>query len=116
MATSNTKHTNQPEKKDPVFCEICGQTCQNLGTLRLHMRAKHKDVEYKISVETGIRDWICDVCGSDFATAQELKSHFKRVHEGHKRKQYRCDICGSSCTSKSVLIKHLLEAHELHEK
>ena len=107
------QHSNQAESKDPVFCEICGQKSKTLGSLRLHMKFKHKDVEYEIS---GIRDWICDMCGSDFLTENRMKHHIRAVHEGHKRKQYKCDICSSSCTSKSVLIKHLLEAHELHEK
>ncbi len=54
----------------------------------------------------------CDVCDAVVLNADELKLHFKSVHE-RKAGPLKCKICGETFAARQKLILHKESIHKL---
>ncbi len=68
------------------------------GHIRVHLRQKHSE---KVNV--------CDTCGFDAGSKQELRLHVRIEHE--QRQVYSCDACDFSTVHSDSLIKHSKKTH-----
>lgn len=81
-------------KKKPKQCPVCHKFYTNLSR---HMYDLHRNTD----------GYICDICGSTFATRTAVRMHVKRKHtEGEN---LYCDICknGQAFHNRAYLRKHL---------
>ena len=69
-------------------------TCGKMFYLESHMR-KH------VTVHTGERNYMCDLCGKEFRNSEALCNHKNHVHFG--RFPYRCKKCGHGIKKKKRL-------------
>lgn len=55
------------------------------------------------------RDFVCDVCTSNFARKEHLANHKRSVHE--KAKPFICFLCDADYCEKRALKRHLESVH-----
>ena len=80
------------------MCSECGQMFLTARTLKKHFDPqiyqkifKRKDkLNNKLSIHTGIRPFLCDLCPKKFITKTKLKE-YQRRHLGEKR--FFCLLC-----------------------
>ncbi|XP_044767005.1 zinc finger protein 615-like isoform X2 [Coccinella septempunctata] len=83
---------NYPDKKEANFkCEICNRCYTTKKILKKHL-----------GTHTGIKSFVCSVCGKKFRHNCDLTAHEKV----HKKPGFQCDICSSMFIHKSHLITH----------
>lgn len=106
----------------PPFCDICNTNFATKNNLMVHMR-RHKsekpfkcDFCYKyfvtvtekkahmVSVHTGQRNYVCDVCGKMFSSSTRLLDH-RRRHFNEKR--YKCSNCDKNFVNLTALKSHM---------
>ena len=89
-------------------------------------------VEYeKKTIENKKKPFQCEMCASNFATTEEMKSHILFVHERKKtfqfhsgvnpglnqaNKTYQCSDCDLCFITTSSLKKHFYSVHKIDEK
>ncbi len=78
----------------------CSKAFKTHGDMKDHIKRMHRVVE---------KNFPCSECEKIFATAQNLKLHF-RVHSGEK--PYHCNYCSYSCSIKGNLDKHVRQVHK----
>ena len=78
----------------------CGKAFWKQNELQKHIDTRHK----------GIKNHICDLCGSAFYTKAGIRSHWQKVHERIMNgfKQFQCDFenCSESFDKIGQLRKH----------
>lgn len=82
----------------PAMCEVCGITCKNPVSLKMHFFYYHNS---NLSV--------CEDCGRSFKTKTKLLYHQRKDHT--KERNYKCDTCGKCFFAKckqSLLLLLLL--------
>ena len=85
-------------------CDDCSFQANNIDILKNHTRIlKHT---YTVKVQ----DFICDKCGIECETMNELRDHKNRHGVKHVIK---CSICSQEFTSKGQLRNHMREAHRM---
>ena len=85
------------------MCSECGQMFLTTGTLKKHLKTQHFDPQIyqkifkrkdksnnKLSIHSGIRPFLCDLCSKKFITKTKLKE-YQRRHLGEKR--FFCLLC-----------------------
>ncbi|XP_066150186.1 PR domain zinc finger protein 5-like isoform X1 [Euwallacea fornicatus] len=82
----------------PAMCEVCGITCKNTVSLRMHIFYYHKQ---------GLA--ICDDCGKTFKTKTKLLYHQRKDHT--KERNFKCETCGKGFFTKLYLTKHVNMKH-----
>ncbi|KAH0566641.1 hypothetical protein KQX54_002788 [Cotesia glomerata] len=119
-------HYEVEKKKDKSSfnCNECELAFTTLGTLRNHIRNRHrvkkrhqylcdlcganvsskKALDIHTRTHTGERDVACDLCPKKFTTKENYKIH-RRTHTGEK--PYACHECGKHFTQRSSLVIHL---------
>lgn len=80
------KHISLHEDS-PAMCELCGITCKNPASLKMHIRYYHQK---NVSV--------CEDCGRSFRTKTKLFYHQRKDHL--KERNYKCETCGKCFFSK----------------
>ncbi|XP_076274127.1 uncharacterized protein LOC143205021 [Rhynchophorus ferrugineus] len=86
-------------EQTPVICEVCGQTCKNACSLRMHFFYYHKNPSF----------CVCEDCGRSFRTKTKLLYHQRKDHT--KERNYKCETCGKSFFLKIYLTKHINMKH-----
>lgn len=74
---------------NPHKCDICGQCFRFKPSLQSHIISLHWPTAASNLVTK--KQYCCDHCGKQFATAYKLKRHY-RCHTGER--PYECDECG----------------------
>ncbi|XP_030757428.1 zinc finger protein 891-like [Sitophilus oryzae] len=83
----------------PVICEVCGETCKNLCSLKMHFTYYHKNPSMLV----------CEDCGRLFRTKTKLLYHRRKDHT--KERNYKCETCGKTFFLKLYLTKHINMKH-----
>ena len=117
------------------FCDICGTSYTEKGSLSLHKKMKHFQNITK-------QKFTCEICDKHFYGQGYLNSHYKKIHdkgnfqcaickltfhnraclEGHFRYRhkeerfYECVDCDKSFSHARILQKHYLTVHEKSNK
>lgn len=71
----------------PAMCEVCGITCKNSVSLRMHFFYYHK---------AGLS--VCEDCGKSFKTKTKLLYHQRKDHT--KERNFKCETCGKGFFTK----------------
>jgi len=74
----------------PAMCEVCGITCKNSVSLRMHFFYYHK---------AGLS--VCEDCGKSFKTKTKLLYHQRKDHT--KERNFKCETCGKGFFTKCKL-------------
>ncbi|CAG9766645.1 unnamed protein product [Ceutorhynchus assimilis] len=82
----------------PVICEVCGVTCKNSISLRMHFVYYHNSAQI-----------ICEDCGKSFKTKTKLMYHQRKDHI--KERNHKCETCGKCFFEKIYLTKHINMKH-----
>jgi len=106
------------------MCDTCGKTYFNPSSLYLHTLSHNPDgkkfpcdyctkafhlaskLKIHLKVHTGEKSECCDVCGKNFGSKTELKTHKKNVHIEEKDKPFGCDYCGKRFSNMTVYKNH----------
>lgn len=88
-------HTNQPR---PHACHLCPKRYNKQSSLKEHL-IRH----------SGIKNFVCPVCGIKKFTQPELKFH---MNKHTKEKVWKCDICDREFCSKLSYARHKAVIHE----
>ncbi|ODM89552.1 putative zinc finger protein, partial [Orchesella cincta] len=93
------------KKKEPVVCEICGESFQLRNFLTRHLHNVHNVPKPKPE-----QTYICDICGKIFAERGNLNKH-QVVHTGERK--FVCHLCPETqtFTANSALKGHLVKVH-----
>ncbi|XP_060530427.1 zinc finger protein 567-like [Cylas formicarius] len=83
----------------PVICEICGVTCKNAASLKMHNFYYHKSPAF----------CVCEDCGRSFRTKTKLLYHQRKDHT--KERNFKCETCGKAFFLKMYLTKHINMKH-----
>ena len=62
--------------------------------------------EHMLSLHSGQKQHLCDMCGKDFGAPNQLKRHIRECHVIHGS-SFTCKICSKLFTLRSDLITHL---------
>ncbi|KAM3959883.1 uncharacterized protein ACR2FA_006021 [Aphomia sociella] len=110
-----------------LYCpQQCGYSTVYLGALREHER-RHNRSEYKYkcekcdkgfevktwyeqhqNVHSGLKPFVCNLCGVAFHMDRYLTAHRSAVHpQSSKLKRYVCVHCALPCDSMKTLTEHL---------
>ena len=125
------EHYKIKHVEDPRICDHCGQSFQNKGTLKFHIRAAHgpsvvcdtcnkvcgnlvKLKVHKRYIHSG-KKVLCTYqdCTMAFPNKMDRKKHIKVIHE--KQKPFRCDVCGVSMSSFSNIKDHRSKVHKMEK-
>ncbi|KAJ9576790.1 hypothetical protein L9F63_006631, partial [Diploptera punctata] len=74
-------------------CEVCRKIFKKKEVLRDHTR-----------IHSGVRPYVCHVCGKQFRTRGLMKGHISRIHD--RNKNFDCDICGRKFSEKGARDGH----------
>ena len=102
-----TKTSKNPSKK--IKCPKCEYLTDITSHLAKHMKKVHgNSASRKLSIS--VTPWHCDLCGSEFVTEHDLKSHIKNVHE------LLCSLCSAIFYDKFDLEIHMKTHRIVNEK
>lgn len=87
------------DKKMPVKCFECFKEFACKGNLKKHM-VRHGEKRLK-----------CSLCRKGFFRMDELRQHFKHIHDNDAQDIHMCDACGNTYKSKSSLQCHFAYKH-----
>ena len=63
----------------------------------------------------GTQGYRCPVCGSEFATREQLEQHSRQAHQGMPAQgqggSYRCEACGATFATREGLEAHARREH-----
>lgn len=90
----------QPEKIREA-CPICGKVFASQGNMLRHRK------EFHFPKELVPKPFICNVCGSHWATKSKLVAHMKY----HAAPTFTCDLCGKKFCFKGTLVQHKQLVH-----
>lgn len=87
-------------------CDECGQMFTGLMKYRSHMRLIHPDKPWMPQRQRDTPDEVnlCELCGSEFSTRGQLKSHMVRHIN---QRPYKCTICEKDFLQKVHLKDHM---------
>ena len=90
--------SHEENNVDGLFtCETCNK-CFSLKTSLVSHIKKH----------IGIKDqYLCDICGKDFASRGSYQIHTRKVHAHVKVKEYKCSLCFCSFSMKKSYQTHM---------
>ena len=92
-------------KEEGIFkCEDCSFQTNTITILKNHTS------QLKHSYTVKVQDFICEPCGIEFETENELKRH-KETHKTSN--DLKCKICAQDFTSKTQLRIHMREMHRM---
>lgn len=94
---NNSQVQKVPNKKESVFCNLCGKTFSEKSNLNVH---------YKI--HTGEKNFVCDICSKAFVTKFNLIKHY-RIHTGEK--PFECSVCRKAFNQETSLKSHYFRIH-----
>ncbi|KAM8934296.1 zinc finger protein Gfi-1b [Pelodytes ibericus] len=80
---------------DTYHCVKCSKVFSTSHGLEVHVRRSH----------SGIRPFVCDICGKSFGHAVSLEQHLN-VHS--QERSFECKMCGKTFKRSSTLSTHLL--------
>ncbi|XP_066935060.1 uncharacterized protein [Clytia hemisphaerica] len=130
------QHLRVHEEEKNFRCDVCHLNFKVQSELKDHCFAEHSDgkmvqcsvCKHKLQTplavyhhsmkHTGTRDFICEICGSNFKRKQHLVTHMK-THLTEKKatdgseEVYHCQACDESFTLKMDLKAHCTAAHPL---
>ncbi|KFD55699.1 hypothetical protein M513_03447 [Trichuris suis] len=112
---TRTRHSGRQREQ---MCPLCDCAFYEKECLAKHMRShggtlfacnecdkKFTDKQFLIrhmGVHTGVKKYVCEVCGKNFSTVEHLAAH-RHVHEERK---FACEKCDFRFTSKEALREH----------
>lgn len=67
------------------------------------MPNEKQSLTLRLTLGTGEKPHVCDVCGKGFSTSSSLNTH-RRIHSGEK--PHQCPVCGKRFTASSNLYYH----------
>ena len=124
------EHERRHEKRAPYLC--CDKPFFSLANYKRHCCSQHgekkefccpkcglsfaikADLNRHMRWESGIRNHICDICGSAYQGTAGLMDHMW-VHYQEKEKRHRCTICQKTFRYSSNLSRHR-RSHALHSQ
>lgn len=132
------QHLRVHEEEKNFRCDVCHLNFKVQSELKDHCFAEHTSGEFvQCSVckhklqtplavyhhsmkHTGTRDFLCEICGSNFKRKQHLVTHMK-THLTEKKsadgstEAYECQACDETFTLKMELKAHCDTAHPLYD-
>ncbi|XP_055590191.1 uncharacterized protein LOC129742326 [Uranotaenia lowii] len=119
-------HIDEAHKRNDQFstkfiCPFCYEGFEEKKNLENHLYWQEITKLFKMSNKQempvvkltsdvdGKERFVCDLCGKDFSTKGNLKSH-RNLHDSAQR-QFKCEHCEKDFTKKSNLNVHILRAH-----
>ena len=118
----NNKSTTKPPRrmrdKTEILADGESQICPQCGIsvkkVQKHIRDVHEaPPKPKAPPPRSVpkeKNFICEICSSDFTTKAILKNHIKNIHETPEAKQ--CGECGKHFKYRSLLYNHVTTVHE----
>ncbi|XP_063544265.1 zinc finger protein 287-like [Cydia strobilella] len=82
-------------------CLICDENFQYFNQLLLHTLRMHK-----------VRQFICEICGVNYATKKSLSKHYQSAHETNQ-KTYTCNQCGKNFATLHKRVNHEKRIHDM---
>ena len=71
-----------------------GFKCDQCGKLFAYQYYRDKHLKYTRCVDTGDREYPCQLCNRSFEKRDRLRIHILHVHEKHR--PHVCNVCGKS--------------------
>ncbi|KAK7495146.1 hypothetical protein BaRGS_00013556, partial [Batillaria attramentaria] len=104
----NTKSEHEQHERvhRRLYCETCGFSTPDRGTLKKHYFRKHKKGPKE-------RPFVCDVCGKAFCFKKDLQSH--KTEEPVTVTLYLCPVCYKPHSRGESLPAHMRRYHEYDE-
>ncbi|XP_062549578.1 zinc finger protein 85-like [Armigeres subalbatus] len=89
-----------------VDCSICKKSFSNVYAMKNHTKMFHSEKQPK---------FICDVCGKEFKSYNQVETH-RVVHiEPTLEDGARCEICHTWISRKNRLRRHMVDIHQSKE-
>ena len=85
------------------FCDICGIGFKTTAAVKGHIKRRHRK---KAKAK-------CEECSKEFADANYLRIHKKRMHEAGHKKLFPCDLCDYQADRGYSIKKHKRVVHEM---
>ena len=82
--------------RDDKCCPVCGILSRD-----------HYDFKKHLSIHTGEKPFVCEICSSSFGRRSQLKRHIEGVHEGVRKE---CEVCGTPVWA-GTLARHMRGVH-----
>ncbi|XP_038050418.1 zinc finger protein 271-like [Patiria miniata] len=120
-------HQWHEKKEGPKHvCPVCNKVFKDSSNLKRHRRIHTREKpgvgvvrEHCYSqTESGLKPFLCDVCGQTFSAKKNLLKHQKKIHDFTmpapsrvEKIPYDCDSCGKRFTKRSVMSRHSIRMH-----
>ena len=98
----NTSKKGRPAKdsdENPA-CPICFKVLGNKWRMKTHLETHAQ-----------VRNYVCDICQSDFKSKSSLRCHKREVHQ-KLEEDVPCNFCGQLFSHKKKLQNHILGKHK----
>ncbi|XP_062553339.1 transcription factor grauzone-like [Armigeres subalbatus] len=113
-----------------MVCDLCGDTLDDLLSLRKHFRSEHGMAAYikccnkklmrrgtmvdHIVVHANPETYRCDICDKTFKGKRYITEHLENVHGSIEKRPYKCEQCDRYFAKESLLRTHISNHRKVH--